>query len=154
MLTENSPAPDFTVKADDGSTVSLSSFRGKNVVLYFYPKDDTPGCTVESCEFRDAFPRFQSNNAVILGVSPDSVESHVKFKKKFNLPFTLLADEDKAIAKAYGVLKDKTMFGNTFLGIARTTFIIDKTGNIAKIFAKVTPAGHAEEVEQVLKQLN
>lgn len=154
MLTENSQAPDFTLPADDGTTVSLSSLRGKNVVIYFYPKDDTPGCTVESCEFRDAFPRFSSANAVILGVSADSVESHVKFKKKFNLPFTLLSDESKEMIKAYGAWKEKLMFGNSFLGIARMTFIIDKNGKIAKIFPKVTPAGHAAEVEEVLQKLN
>ncbi len=153
MPTENSPAPEFSRTADDGSTVTLESLRGKPVVLYFYPKDDTPGCTTEACEFRDAFPRFSQTNAVILGISPDSVESHVKFKKKFQLPFALLADEDHSMSEAYDVWKEKSMYGKKFMGIDRTTFVIDKDGKIAKIFSKVKPAGHAAEVEAALQEL-
>lgn len=153
MSTEHSPAPGFSRTADDGSTVTLESLRGKPVVLYFYPKDDTPGCTTEACEFRDAFPRFSQSDAVILGVSPDSVASHVKFKKKFQLPFALLADEDHSMSEAYGVWKEKSMYGKKFMGIERTTFVIDKDGKIAKVFSKVKPAGHAAEVEAVLQEL-
>jgi len=153
MVAEHTLAPDFSLPADDGTTVSLKSLRGKAVVLYFYPKDDTPGCTTESCEFRDSFPRFGKQNAVILGISPDSVESHVKFKNKYQLPFTLLADEDHAVAEAYGVWKEKSMYGKKFMGIERTTFLIDAHGKIAKIFHKVKPAGHAAEVEAALNEI-
>ena len=126
MVRDGDEAPDFTLKSDRGEDVTLSSLRGRPVVLYFYPKDDTPGCTVEACEFRDAFPRFKGSKAIILGISPDSVKSHQKFKGKFDLPFTLLADEDHAIAEKYGVWQKKSMYGRTYMGIARTTFEIGR----------------------------
>jgi len=153
MIELGAAAPDFTVLTDDGSPLTLSSLRGKPVVLYFYPKDDMSGCTVEACEFRDMFPRFDSSNAVILGVSPDNVKSHVKFKAKFELPFTLLADTEKVIAAAYDVWKEKSMYGKKYMGIERTTFVIDAKGNIAQIFHKVKPAGHAAEVMHALQAL-
>ena len=154
MLKEGSKAPAFTLDADDGSRVSLSSLAGRPVVLYFYPKDDTSGCTMEACEFRDLFPRFEKGSAVILGVSPDDVASHVRFKAKYSLPFLLLADTDKEVAKKYGVWKEKSMYGRVYMGVERTTFIIDQTGKIAKIFAKVKPAGHAAEVDVALAELS
>lgn len=153
MLEPGAAAPDFTVLTDAGSPLTLSSLRGKPVVLYFYPKDDTSGCTVEACEFRDMFPQFDSSKAVILGVSPDDVKSHVKFKAKFQLPFTLLADTEKLIAVAYDVWKEKSMYGKKYMGIERTTFVIDAKGNIAQIFTKVKPAGHAAEVMHALQAL-
>ncbi len=139
-------APDFTVLTDTGDSLTLSALKGRPVVLYFYPKDDTSGCTVEACEFRDLFPQFDGQQAVILGVSPDPVKSHAKFKAKFELPFTLLADTEKEIAQAYDVWKEKSMYGKTYMGVERTTFLIDPTGQIAKVFTKVKPAGHAAEV--------
>ena len=146
-------APDFTVLTDKGESLTLSSLQGRPVVLYFYPKDDTSGCTIEACEFRDAFPQFEADKAVILGVSPDDVKSHVKFKKKFDLPFTLLADTDKSIAQAYDVWQEKSMYGRKYMGVVRTTFIIDKSGRIAKVFEKVTPTGHAAEVKAAIDAL-
>ncbi|HEU5466025.1 MAG TPA: thioredoxin-dependent thiol peroxidase [Gemmatimonadales bacterium] len=153
MISVGKSAPAFSLDTDAGETLSLKDLKGRPVVLYFYPKDDTPGCTVEACEFRDAFPRFKGSKAVILGISPDSVKSHQKFKEKFDLPFTLLADEDHAIAEKYGVWQKKSMYGRTYMGIARTTFVIDKSGKVAKIFEKVKPKGHAEEVEQAIDEL-
>jgi thioredoxin-dependent peroxiredoxin len=146
-------APDFAVTADDGSTVSLAALRGRPVVLYFYPKDDTSGCTTEACELRDAFPRFTTANAVILGASPDSVASHQKFKKKYDLPFTLLADPDHALAESYGVWKQKSMYGRKYMGVERTTFVIDAAGRVARVFEKVKPAGHAAEVAAAVAAL-
>lgn len=153
MISVGKSAPAFSLDTDAGEKLSLKDLKGRPVVLYFYPKDDTPGCTVEACEFRDAFPRFKGSKAVILGISPDSVKSHQKFKEKFDLPFTLLADEDHAIAEKYGVWQKKSMYGRTYMGIARTTFVIDKGGKVAKIFEKVKPKGHAEEVEQAIDEL-
>jgi peroxiredoxin Q/BCP len=153
MVSEGKSAPAFTLDTDSGEPLSLKELKGRPVVLYFYPKDDTPGCTVEACEFRDAFPRFKGTKAVILGISPDSVKSHQKFKQKFDLPFTLLADVDHAIAEKYGVWQKKSMYGRSYMGIARTTFVIDKDGKVAKVFEKVKPKGHAEEVEQALDAL-
>ena len=150
MIEAGQPAPSFSVQADDGRTVTLESLRGRYVVLYFYPKDDTLGCTTEACELRDAFPRFDSAAATILGVSPDSVASHQKFKKKFSLPFTLLADTDHAIAEAYGVWKEKSMYGRKYLGIERSTFLIDQTGTITHVWRKVKAEGHAAEVAAAL----
>jgi thioredoxin-dependent peroxiredoxin len=143
---EGSKAPDFTAVAHDGSAVKLSSFKGRPVVLYFYPKDDTPGCTVEACGFRDAQARFGRHKAVVLGVSPDSPRSHVKFRQKHGLPFTLLADENHAVAEKYGAWRAKSMYGRSFMGIARSTFVIDPAGRIAKAFTSVKPQGHEQEV--------
>ncbi len=154
MISEKQKAPAFSCKADDGSIVDNASLLGMKVVIYFYPKDDTPGCTTQACGFRDMFPRFSTQDCVILGVSPDSIESHLKFKAKFQLPFMLLADEDHAMAEAFGVWKEKSMFGKKYMGNERTTFILDREGNVAKIFPKVKPEGHAQEVEDVIKQLS
>lgn len=141
------PAPDFTLPSSTGEAVSLKSFKNKKtVVLYFYPKDDTPGCTKEACGFRDLTAEFEKVGAVILGVSNDPVESHVKFREKFKLPFELLADEDAAVSKAYGVYKKKNLYGKSYLGIERTTFIIDRTGRIAQIYPKVKVEGHVADV--------
>ena len=153
MVSVGKSAPAFSLDTDAGDKLSLKDLKGRPVVLYFYPKDDTPGCTVEACEFRDAFPRFKGSKAIILGISPDSVKSHQKFKEKFDLPFTLLADEDHAIAEKYGVWQKKSMYGRSYMGIARTTFVIDKDGKVAKIFEKVKPKGHAEAVEQAIDEL-
>lgn len=153
MVTVGKAAPAFTLDTDAGASLALKDLRGRPVVLYFYPKDDTPGCTVEACEFRDAFPRFKGTKAVILGISPDSVASHQKFKQKFDLPFTLLADPDHAIAEKYGVWQKKSMYGKSYMGIARTTFVIDQDGKVAKVFEKVKPKGHAEEVQQAVDAL-
>ena len=142
------PAPDFTIETDAGERLTLSSLRGRVVVLYFYPKDDTSGCTAEACEFRDAFPRFDASDATVLGMSPDPVASHVKFKAKYGLPFTLLADTDHAVAEAYGVWQEKSMYGRKYMGVARTTFVIDRAGRIVKLFERVKPAGHAADVAE------
>jgi peroxiredoxin Q/BCP len=139
-------APDFTLPTDTGEMLTLSSLRGQWVVLYAYPKDDTSGCTTEACEFRDLFPKFWKGKAVILGISPDSVKSHQKFKTKYELPFTLVADEEKVALQAYDIWKEKSMYGRKYMGVERTTFVIDPEGRIAKVFEKVKPAGHAEEV--------
>ena len=139
-------APDFTLPTDTGEMLTLSSLRGQWVVLYAYPKDDTSGCTTEACEFRDLFPKFRKGKAVILGISPDSVKSHLKFKTKYELPFTLVADEEKVALQAYDIWKEKSMYGRKYMGVERTTFVIDPEGRIAKVFEKVKPAGHAEEV--------
>jgi peroxiredoxin Q/BCP len=133
--------------------VTLDSLAGENVVLFFYPKDNTTGCTQEACDFRDAFPRFGKIDAVVLGVSPDSLESHRKFKKKFELPYLLLSDEDHRLANAFGVWKEKSMYGRKYMGIERTTVIIDRNGRIARIFPKVKIPGHVEEVERAVREL-
>jgi peroxiredoxin Q/BCP len=132
-------APEFTAVTDSGETVSLRDFRGKRVVLYFYPKDDTPGCTTQACGFRDNYPVIEEKNAVVLGVSPDSAKSHTRFKTKFNLPFTLLVDEDHAIAEAYGVWVEKSMYGKKYLGIERSHFVIDEEGRIVEAKVKIKP---------------
>ena len=144
-------APDFTVMDDQGEKVKLADLKGKKVVLYFYPKDDTPGCTKEACAFRDGIDQIKKRGAVVLGVSADSVESHKKFKSKFDLNFPLLADSDKKMIEAYGVWKEKSMYGKKYMGIERTTFLIDENGKIAHIFPKVKVDQHYEEV---LKALN
>ncbi len=149
-LKEGGTAPDFTAIDQDGKKVTLSSFRGKkNVVLYFYPKDMTPGCTTEACDFRDN----KIKGAEIIGVSADSIERHQKFIEKYKLPFTLLSDTDKKVANLYGVWQEKSLYGKKFMGIVRSTFIIDKKGVIQKIFPKVKVKGHVEAVAQVLKEL-
>lgn len=146
LLTEGSKAPDFSAMSTAGQVVSLKDFAGKQVVLYFYPKDDTPGCTKEACAFRDTIKDIQAKGAVVLGVSKDSPASHLKFKAKYNLNFDLLSDEDGAICNAYKVWAEKSMYGRKYFGILRTTYIIDAQGNIKKVFPKVNPTVHAEEV--------
>ena len=144
------PAPAFSLETGDGKTVTLSKLRGKQVVLYFYPKDDTPGCTREACSFRDERARFAKANAVILGVSRDSTASHQRFVQKYALTFPLLSDPDASVCKAYGVFKQKSLYGRTYWGIERTTFLIDEQGRIAAIFPKVRVDGHSDEVFQAL----
>ena len=146
MLKAGDPAPDFEAVLDNGDKVSLSQFKGKNVVLYFYPKDNTPGCTREACDFRDNISSLEDKNTVVLGVSPDSVKSHQKFKDKFDLPFPLISDEAKDVAQAFGVWREKKMYGKTRMGIVRSTFIIGPDGLIAKAYDSVKVAGHVEDV--------
>lgn len=146
-------APDFTLDTDSGGSLTLSALRGRTVVLFFYPKDDTSGCTTESCEFRDALPRFDAMDAQVLGISPDPVTSHVKFRDKYHLNYPLLADVDKAVSAAYGVWQEKSMYGKKYMGVARTTFVIDRAGRIVHVFEKVKPAAHADEVAKFLKSL-
>lgn len=146
-------APAFSVPGSNGKTVKLSDYKGKKaVVLYFYPKDDTPGCTKEACGFRDTFAKLKRAGVAVLGVSPDSLESHEKFIGKFELPFVLLADEDKKLCEAYGVWQEKSRYGRTYMGVARTTFVIDKQGKIAHVFENVKAAGHEEEVLAWVKE--
>ena len=152
-IEEGSKAPDFTLPTHDGTKLKLSSLRGKPVVLYFYPKDDTPGCTREACGFRDAKAKLAKHGAVVLGVSPDSPASHAKFRTKFKLPFTLLADEKHAVAEKYGAWREKNMYGKKSMGIARSTFVIDAAGKVAKVFKAVKPDGHEAQVLEVLKGL-
>jgi peroxiredoxin Q/BCP len=151
MLAEGKKAPSFKLKNQNGEVISLESFKGKNVVLYFYPKDDTSGCTAEACNFRDEFPKFKKIDAVILGVSPDSVESHKKFAAKYKLPFSLLSDEKKEVCEKYGVWQEKSMYGKKYMGVVRTTFVINEKGIIKKIFPKVKVEGHNIEVMEALK---
>ncbi len=151
MLEVGKKAPDFILPDQDGKKVSLKDFKGKKIILYFYPKDNTSGCTKEACSFRDDFPKFKKTDAVILGVSPDSVSSHKKFAEKFNLPFTLLSDEEKKVLELYNVWKEKSMYGKKYMGVERTTYIIDETSKIKKIFNKVKVDGHNLEVMEALK---
>ena len=151
MLEEGKKAPSFALKDQTGEVISLDSLKGKNVVLYFYPKDDTSGCTKEACNFRDELPKFSKLDAVILGVSPDSVESHRKFAEKFKLPFSLLSDEKKEVCDKYGVWQEKSMYGKKYMGVVRTTFIINDKGIIKKIFPKVKVDDHNTEVMEALK---
>jgi peroxiredoxin Q/BCP len=151
MLTPGQKAPAFSLASDAGEPVTLAGLKGKKVVLYFYPKDDTTGCTVEACEFRDNWSAVKKAGAVVLGVSPDGVASHLKFKKKFNLPFPLLADEGHAVAERYGVWGEKSMYGKKYFGVNRTTFIIDEEGRILKVFERVKPKGHAAEVLEAVR---
>ena len=144
-------APDFTLLDDAGEKVNLSDLKGKKVVLYFYPKDDTPGCTTEACNFRDGLSEIKRQGAVVLGVSADSVESHKKFKKKFELNFPLLADPEKKMIERYGVWKEKSMYGKKYMGIERTTFVIDENGKISHIFPKVKVDEHYDEVLKAIK---
>jgi thioredoxin-dependent peroxiredoxin len=151
MLTIGTAAPEFTLPADDGREISLTSLRGTPVVLYFYPKDDTSGCTTQACGFRDSWAEVKQAGAVVLGVSPDGVASHQKFKHKYSLPFPLLADTDHAVAAAYGAWGRKSMYGREYDGILRTTFLIDAQGIIRATFPKVKPKGHAAEVLAALR---
>ena len=146
MIEEGKPAPDFELQSDSGERVKLSSLRGSPVVLYFYPADDTPGCTKQACGIRDSYDAFRERGAVVLGVSPDDVASHEKFKNKYELPFTLLADPGHAVAEDYGVWGEKKFAGKTYLGINRSTFIIDADGNVARAMRGIKPAGHAASV--------
>jgi thioredoxin-dependent peroxiredoxin len=146
-------APSFKLKNQDSKTISLSDFKGKPVVLYFYPKDDTPGCTKEACNFRDEFPKFGNLKAEIIGMSADSVESHKKFAQKYKLPFNLLSDEGKEVIEKYGVWQEKSMYGKKYMGIVRTTFIIDSSGKISNVFPKVKVEEHNQEVIEALKEL-
>jgi peroxiredoxin Q/BCP len=146
VIQEGQPAPDFELPSDSGDTVTLSSLRGKPVVLYFYPKDDTPGCTTQACGIRDAYGEFERAGAVVLGVSPDDERSHGKFRDKYELPFTLLADTDHEVAERYGVWGEKTYMGRTYMGINRSTFVIDGDGMVTKVFPQVKPATHADDV--------
>ena len=143
-------APEFTATTGEGGTVSLSDFRGKYVVLYFYPRDDTPGCTKEACAFRDEFGALKRQGAVVLGVSKDSAKAHAKFAAKYKLPFTLLADEEKQIAQAYGAWGQKSFLGRNYMGMHRVTFLIDPAGRVARVWPKVKPAEHAREVLEAL----
>ncbi len=153
-LQEGAVAPPIEATTDTGGTFRLSDHKGKSIVLYFYPKADTPGCTTEACEFRDAIEDFKGIDAEIAGVSPDDPKALTKFKQKYSLPFTLLADESHKISEDYGVWAEKSMYGKKYMGVERTTFIIDKNGTIARIFRKVKPAGHAEEVKAALTAAN
>ena len=146
-------APDFTAIDDRDEWISLSDFKGQTVVLFFYPKDDTPGCTVEACAFQEALPTFEGVNAKVIGVSPDPVKKHVKFKEKFGLEYPLVADTDHAVSEAYGVWGEKKFMGRKYMGVNRTTFVIDAKGRIAHVFEGVKPAGHADEVAEVVRGL-
>ena len=148
----NDKAPEFTLPDQNGKEISLKDFRGKYVVLYFYPRADTPGCTVEACDFRDSYRKIQNSGAVILGISPDQPKAQKKFEEKYSLPFTLLGDADKKVGNAFGVIQEKNMYGKKVMGVVRTTFIIGPDGKIKHIFQKVKPEGHAEEVLAYLKQ--
>jgi len=146
VIEEGKPAPDFELQSDTGETVALKDLRGKPVVLYFYPKDDTPGCTAQACGIRDAYGEFERAGAVVLGVSPDNERSHVKFKEKYALPFTLLADTDHAVAEQYGVWDEKKYMGKSYMGVVRSTFVIDADGTVKKVMHNVKPVTHADDV--------
>jgi peroxiredoxin Q/BCP len=150
VVEEGKPAPEFTLTSDTGDSVSLSDFRGKPVVLYFYPKDDTPGCTTQACGIRDAYGEFERAGAVVLGVSPDSAARHVKFREKYGLPFTLLADTEHEVAERYGVWGEKKYMGRTYMGVERSTFVIAPDGTVAKVMRGVKPATHADDVLALL----
>jgi thioredoxin-dependent peroxiredoxin len=146
LVREGAPAPDFTLTSDSGKPVSLSDFKGRSVILYFYPKDDTPGCTAQACGIRDVYTDFRDRGAVILGVSPDDESSHAKFKQKYSLPFTLLADPGHDVAEQYGVWKERNMYGKKSMGIERSTFVIDAEGNVSRVMRRVKPDTHAADV--------
>jgi peroxiredoxin Q/BCP len=150
VVEEGQEAPDFELASDAGQRVRLSQFRGQPVVLYFYPKDDTPGCTAQACGIRDSYDDFEQRGAVVLGVSPDEESSHVKFKQKYGLPFTLLADRDHEVAEQYGVWGERKYMGKTYMGVERSTFVIDEDGRIAKVMRRVKPDTHAERVLEAL----
>jgi peroxiredoxin Q/BCP len=151
VVEEGKPAPDFELKSDSGQNIKLSDLRGKQVVLYFYPKDDTPGCTTQACGIRDVYGELESAGAVVLGVSPDDERSHVRFKEKFDLPFTLLADEEHKLADEYGVWAEKKYMGRTYWGVERSTFVIDEAGNVKRVMRKVKPDTHADDVLATLR---
>ena len=150
MVQAGVPAPGFCLPADDGSAVSLGDFRGRTVILYFYPKDDTSGCTTQACDLRDSLSRIDERGAVVLGVSPDPISSHEKFRDKYQLNFPLLSDEDHQVAEAYGVWKEKSMYGRKYWGVERSTFIIDEEGVVLEAWRKVKPKGHSDRVTQFL----
>jgi peroxiredoxin Q/BCP len=150
MVDVGDNAPDFTLPSDTAGDITLSSFRGRRVVLYFYPKDDTSGCTAQACDLRDSLPRFDAADAVVLGVSPDSTASHARFRAKHGLNFVLLADEDHAVAEAYGVWKQKSLYGRKYMGIERSTFLIDASGKVSHVWRKVGAKEHAELVADAL----
>ncbi len=150
MVAEGAEAPDFELTSDSGEPVRLSQLRGRPVVLYFYPRDDTPGCTTQACGIRDLYGDFEESGAVVLGVSPDTVESHVRFKVKHRLPFTLLADPEHEVAEAYGVWKEKSFGGKRYWGVERSTFVIDEAGRVVKAIRRVKPDTHAEKVLEAL----
>jgi peroxiredoxin Q/BCP len=150
VIEEGKPAPDFELPTDGGETIKLSELRGKPVVLYFYPKDDTPGCTTQACGIRDAYGEFEKAGAVVLGVSPDSEKSHGKFKSKYELPFTLLADTEHSVAEQYGVWGEKSFAGKKYMGVNRSTFVIDADGNVKRVMHDVKPANHADDVLEAL----
>jgi peroxiredoxin Q/BCP len=150
MLKEKDKAPLFSLRSDEGHSVSLKDFLGKTVILYFYPKDMTPGCTQEACDFRDSFPKFKKGKVEIIGISKDSVERHQKFKEKYALPFLLLSDEEGEVCKAYGVWQKKSLYGKSFMGIVRTTFVIDPKGVISKIYPKVKVKDHVKDISNFL----
>ena len=151
MVEEGKPAPEFTLTSDSGEPVSLSDFKGRQVVLYFYPKDDTPGCTTQACGIRDVYGEFEREGAAVLGVSPDDEASHVKFKEKYGLPFTLLADPDHSVSEQYGVWGEKKYMGRTYMGVERSTFVIDADGNVKRVMRKVKPDTHADDVLETLR---
>jgi peroxiredoxin Q/BCP len=152
VVEEGKPAPDFALTSDEGTTVRLSELSGKPVVVYFYPKDDTPGCTAQACGIRDNYDAFGERGAVVLGISPDDESSHVKFKQKYGLPFTLLADPDHKVADAYGVWGERSMYGKKYMGIERSTFVIDSEGNVSRVMRRVKPDTHAQQVLDALAQ--
>ena len=150
MIEEGKVAPDFSLPNADGELIKLSSFKGKNIVLYFYPKDNTPGCTKQACDFRDSIQNYDAVNAVVIGISPDDEASHRKFRDKFDLPFLLLADPDRKAIEAYGVWKEKNMYGKKYMGVERSTIVIDKDGIVVKIIRKVKVDGHIDSVLSML----
>ncbi|MGH4139036.1 thioredoxin-dependent thiol peroxidase [Clostridium sp.] len=151
MLKEGEQAPNFTLKSEQGQDITLSDFKGKKIVLYFYPKDDTPGCTKEACSFRDVYDDILEANAIVIGISKDNASSHLKFRDKHNLPFYLLSDPDHKVIESYGSWQEKKMFGKIYMGITRLTYVVDENGTIIKAYPKVKPDEHGEEVLKILR---